>query len=194
MLALPAKAIVKLRPGNVFEALQSCCLAFCNVLLVWLAPGLLLACSWLAPGLPLACLPVLPGALQVPLAGSWLAPGLLFACFWLVLVAPGLLLACPGFVFAFGPCLLLACVCPVPGLLLACSWVASCFALGLLWAWAKPGASQEQARSEPHQQYIAKCKATALQGFKNTARAQLYDCFRWQGQHKTSNHKVGCAE
>ena len=43
MLALPAKAIVKLRPGSVFEALQSCCLAFCNVLLVWLAPGLLLA-------------------------------------------------------------------------------------------------------------------------------------------------------
>ena len=43
MLALPAKAIVKLRPGSVFEALQSCCLAFCNVLLVWLAPGVLLA-------------------------------------------------------------------------------------------------------------------------------------------------------
>ena len=103
MLALPAKAIVKLRPGSVFEALQSCCLAFCNVLLVWLAPGLLLACSWLAPGLPLACLPVLPGALQVALAGSWPAPGLLFACVWLVLVAPGLLLACPSFVFAFGP-------------------------------------------------------------------------------------------
>ena len=43
VLALPAKAIVKLRPGNVFEAFQSCCLAFCNVLLVWLAPGMLLA-------------------------------------------------------------------------------------------------------------------------------------------------------
>ena len=51
MLALPADAIVKLRPGNVFEALQSCYLAFCNVLLVWLAPGLLLACF---PGLFLA--------------------------------------------------------------------------------------------------------------------------------------------
>ena len=51
MLALPAKAIVKLRPGSVFEALQSCCLAFCNVLLVWLAPGLLPACSWLVYGL-----------------------------------------------------------------------------------------------------------------------------------------------
>ena len=33
-----------------------------------------------------------------------------------------------------------------------------------------------------------------MQGFKNIARAQLYDCFRWQGQRKTSNHKVDCAE
>ena len=54
MLALPANATVKLRPGNVFEALQSCCLVFCNVFLVWFAPGLLLACSWTVPGLFLA--------------------------------------------------------------------------------------------------------------------------------------------
>ena len=82
MLALPAKAIVKLRPGSVFEALQSCCLAFCNVLLVWLAPGLLLACPWLAC---LSCL--------VRSRCPWLAPGLLLACSWLALC---LLLACPG--------------------------------------------------------------------------------------------------
>ena len=74
MLALPANAIVKLRPGNVFEALQSCCLAFCNVLLVWLAPGLLLACPWLVSGFVFAFGPCLL------LACSWLAPGLLLAC------------------------------------------------------------------------------------------------------------------
>ena len=40
VLALPANATVKLRPGNVFEALQSCCLVFYNVFLAWPALGL----------------------------------------------------------------------------------------------------------------------------------------------------------
>ena len=182
-MALPAKAIVKLRPGSVFEALQSCCLAFCNVLLVWLAPGLLLACPWLAC---LSCL--------VRSRCPWLAPGLLLACSLLASGLSWLLLACYWLALALFLPLVLACSWLASALFLACSWHAPGLLLALRLDYSGPGQSQEHARSEPHQQYIAKCKATALQGFKNTARAQLYDCFRWQGQHKTSNHKVGCAE
>ena len=150
MLALPAKAIVKLRPGSVFEALQSCCLAFCNVLLVWLAPGLLLACPWLAC---LSCL--------VRSRWPWLAPGLLLACSLLASGLSWLLLACYWLALALFLLLVLACSWLASALLLECSWPAPGMLLGcfLLRAWitlglgkarSKPGAGQERATPAIH--------------------------------------------
>ena len=159
-MALPAKAIVKLRPGSVFEALQSCCLAFCNVLLVWLAPGLLLACPWLAC---LSCL--------VRSRWPWLAPGLLLACSLLASGLSWLLLACYWLALALflplvlacswlASALLLECSWPAPGMLLGCFLLRAWITLGLGKARSMPGASHTSNTLQNARQQLCKASKT----------------------------------